>query len=85
MKPKDLALIAVSVIVGIIISIFVGKLIFGKSIAQQTVEVVPPISSSLPTPDSRYFNDKSIDPTQFINIGNSQNSAPFASGTNSKP
>ena len=85
MKPKDFAIIAVSIFVGAVISIFVGKLVFGKSINQQTVEVVPSISSNLPAPDSRYFNSGSIDATQFINIGNNQNSAPFSSGSNSKP
>ncbi len=85
MKPKDFAIIAVSIFVGGAISIFVGKLVFGKSISHQSVEIVPRISSSLPIPDNRYFNTSSIDATQFINISNNQNSAPFSSGNNSRP
>ena len=49
------------------------------------VPVVHPISSEFPSPqtDARYkkfFNDKALDPTQLIEIGDSKNKEPFQSG-----
>ena len=79
MKPKDFAVVGVAVILGIILSVVVGNLIFGGGSAHnKQIEIVPAISASLPKPDSRYFNSSSFDPTQFISIGNSQNPSPFA-------
>ncbi len=83
MKAKDIALIVVAVILGIIFSEVINNLVFVKSNSGQQVDVVPSISSKFPTVDSRYFNSSSIDPTLFIKIGNNQNSNPFLSSTNS--
>ena len=84
MKKNDLAVIGISIIISIIISIGLGKLLFNASSQQKTVEVVPTISANFPTNlDKSYFNNQSIDITQFISIGASQNSNPFNGQTTS--
>ncbi|HEY1835615.1 MAG TPA: hypothetical protein VGG13_02215 [Candidatus Saccharimonadales bacterium] len=78
MKQKDVALIIVIVFVSGIVSLVVSRLLFASpQNRQQQVQVVPVISASFPTPDSRYFNSKSVDPTQLIQIGNNNNKNPF--------
>lgn len=79
MKQKDLAVIIGAVILAAIISVVVSKAIFVKPSSGQQVDIVPSISSSFPKPDSKYFNSKSIDLTQFIKIGNNANTKPFSS------
>ena len=83
MKSKDYALIGASVILSAIISIFVSKLLFSSSTAGQQVDIVPSISSKWPSPDPRYFNNSSIDLTQFISIGNNSNPNPFGTSNSS--
>ncbi len=80
MKSKDMAIIGVSIILAAIISIFVSKLIFGRSASSQQVDLVPAISANWPQPDSRFFNSSSVDLTQFISIGNNSNPNPFGTG-----
>ncbi len=78
MKQKDIALIAIIVIVSAILSLFISKAIFASpKNRQQQVEVVQPISASLPKPDSRYFNNSAFDPAQSITIGQNTNPDPF--------
>lgn len=79
MKQKDIALILVIAFFGAILALVLSNFIFGSSeTRQQEAEVVEPISATFPTPDQRYFNDKSIDPTQLIQIGNNHNTDPFS-------
>jgi hypothetical protein len=79
MKQKDIALILVIAFFGAILALVFSNLIFGSSQSrQQEVEVVEPISADFPTPDQRYFNSKSINPTQLIEIGNNHNTDPFS-------
>ena len=80
MKQKDIALIILIVGIAGIISFFVSKQLFAPpKNRQQPVEVVQPISTDFPKPDSRYFNNKSFDPTQTITIGGNANPDPFSS------
>ena len=83
MKPKDIALVVVAVILGIIFSEVINNLVFVPPNQGQQVDVVPTISGKFPSVDSRYFNSKSIDLTQFIKIGNNQNPSPFLSSSTS--
>lgn len=78
MKEKDIALIIVIAFVSAIISFVVSNKIFvTPANRQQEVEVVDKVYSSFQTPDSRYFNSNSIDPTHTPSIGtNNQN--PFS-------
>jgi len=82
MKPKDLGLIAGAIVLGIVVSVVVSKLVFVSPTSGQQVDIVPTLPVSFPSPDSRYFNKSSLDPTQFIRIGNNSNPNPFSAGTN---
>lgn len=78
MKQKDVALIIVIAFVSAIVSLVASRLLFASpQNRQQQVQVVPAITASFPSPDSRYFNSSSIDPTQLIQIGNNNNTNPF--------
>jgi len=78
MKQKDIALIAIVVLISIVFSLVLSKFLFAPKNHQQQVEIVQPISADFPMPDSHYFNDKSIDPTKLITIGNNTNPDPFS-------
>ena len=78
MRQKDMMVIVTVVIVSAILSIVVSKMLFTKPQNRQVeVEVVTPISADVPDPDKRFFNGNAIDPTQAIQIGNSNNPDPF--------
>lgn len=78
MKQKDLIIIMVVVFVSGFSSLFISNWLFASpSDLSAEVEVVDPITTDFPTPDTRYFNVNSIDPTQNITIGNDQNTEPF--------
>lgn len=78
MKQKDIALIAVIVIISGMLSFFVSHLLFAPpKNRQQKVEVVDLITTDFSLPSNKYFNTQSIDPTQLILIGNSSNLTPF--------
>jgi hypothetical protein len=80
MKQKDLSLILFIIGLSAIVSFIVSsKLISTPKNRQQQVEVVEKISSEFVTPDKKYFNDKALDPTQTIEIGNDSNEKPFGS------
>ena len=82
MKQKDIAIVIVVAFVSAVASLLVSRLLFASpQKQQQQVEVVPAITASFPSPDSRYFNSSSIDPTQLIQIGNNNNTNPFNSGS----
>jgi hypothetical protein len=77
MKQKDIAVIVVIVIVSAVLAAVASKLIIRPTDKQQQVEVVQAITTDFPTPDPRYFNANSIDPTLPIQIGGNTNSDPF--------
>ena len=79
MKQKDIALIAVIVVISAVASLLISKAVFASpEKRQQAVEVVQPISSDFAAPDTRYFNSSAIDPTQTITIGGNANPDPFS-------
>ncbi len=81
MKQKDIALIIVLVFVSGVVSFLLSGWIFAKPAdRQQRAEVVDVITSDFPAPNTKYFNGNSIDPTQLIQIGNSNNPNPFSGG-----
>jgi len=78
MKQKDVALIIVIAFISAAMSFVVSRLIFASPAnRQQQVDVVQAINANFPTPDPRYFNSNSIDPTQLIQIGNTTSPNPF--------
>ncbi len=79
MKQKDIALIIILVFISGVLSFVVSGMVFGKpSTHNQQAEVVDVITSDFSLPSSKYFNNNSVDPTQLIQIGNSNNPNPFA-------
>ncbi|HSX06140.1 MAG TPA: hypothetical protein VLG92_00280 [Candidatus Saccharimonadia bacterium] len=81
MKQKDVALIIVIAFISAVVSFVVSnKLFVTPSNRQQKVEVVDPITASFQTPDSKYFNSSSIDPTQSSSVGSDSNQNPFSGG-----
>jgi hypothetical protein len=82
MKRKDLGLIAMIVVISGVISFFLSNLLFRVPKNQEAkVEVVQPITADFVQPDTRYFNSNSVDPTQNITIGGSENPTPFNNKT----
>jgi hypothetical protein len=78
MKQKDIFLIVVVVIISVIVATVVSKqIIANPKNRQQKVEVVQAIQPDFQTPDKKYFNSNSIDPTQLIRIGDNSNKKPF--------
>ena len=77
MKQKDIALIIVIVFISGVISWFVSKALFGSTIGNQKAEVVQKIDTTFPTPDTKYFNSHSNDPTQLIQLSPNNNNNPF--------
>ena len=78
MKQKDVALVIVIAAISAIISFVVSGALFSSTPSrQQTAQVVPVISSTFTLPSNKYFNNQSIDPTQIIQIGPSNNSNAF--------
>ncbi len=78
MKQKDIAIIVVAVVISGVLSFVISSKLFAIPQDQQAeVEVIEPITSDFPQPDARYFNAKSVNPTQSIEIGEDQNPQPF--------
>lgn len=78
MKQKDIVLVIVIAFVSAIISFVVSNALFASPKSRnQTIEVVQAINANFPSPNAKYFNNQSIDPTQLIQIGSSNNNAPF--------
>ncbi|HVV66705.1 MAG TPA: hypothetical protein VHB72_01385 [Candidatus Saccharimonadales bacterium] len=85
MKQKDIALIILIAFISAIAAYFISNAIFAPpQNRQQQVEVVNPITSDFPKPDSAYFNPNAFDPTQPITLGGNANPDPFSS-TSSTP
>ena len=81
MKQKDLALIILIVGSSGIVSFTVSHFLFATpQNRQQNVAVVDQITPQFATPNPQFFNSQSIDPTQLIEVQNSNNSNPFGSG-----
>lgn len=78
MKQKDIAVLALVIVVSGIISLFISKYIFDKPAnRQQQVESVDVITAKFTQPSTAYFNSNSIDPTQTINVNSNSNNNIF--------
>lgn len=81
MKQKDIALIAVVAIISAVLSIVLSNVLLGGPDNKQLkAEVVDKVTSDFPKPDTKYFNKDSVNPSRTINIGDSNNAAPFSGG-----
>ena len=87
MKRKDLMIIAATAFIAAIFSIILSGALLGSPkknpIKVPSVDVINAIFPSPQTDDTfkPFFNQKAIDPTQLIQIGNQTNSAPFQTDT----
>lgn len=80
MKQKDLTLIIVVVFISGVFSYLISNYLFASDKnRQEKVEVVEPITAEFVQPSNKYFNDKSVDPTGTITIGENNNNQPFKS------
>lgn len=78
MKQKDIALIVVIAIVSGVFAMVLSRVFFASADdKKQSAEVVDVITSEFSTPPTKYFNSNSIDPTQLIQIEESNNPNPF--------
>lgn len=78
MKQKDIAVMIVIVfIAGVLSFVIANVFVQPPSKKPQKVEVVEKISSDFKTPDNKYFNQQSVNPTKLIQIGDSSNQNPF--------
>lgn len=72
MKSRDILLLVVVGFFSGVVSIIASNFIFtSASNRDMTAEVVDPISSEFQRPDPNFFNQDSINPTQLIEIGGS--------------
>ena len=78
MKQKDILLLSVIVVSTGIVSLVISNLFISSPKNRSTaVEVVDVITPEFKSPDKKYFNENSIDPTKNISIGDNLNSDPF--------
>lgn len=78
MKQQDIAVVVVVAIFSVIAATLASNVLFSFTGGrQQEAAVVDPISATFKQPDTAYFNNQSVDPTQIIRIGDSANETPF--------
>jgi len=83
MKRKELiTVVVVAIASGLLSLVIAGALFSSPSQRNSKVPLVQPISSTFPDvkndPNYNFFlNPSALDPTQPIQIGNSQNNTPF--------
>ena len=82
MKSKDIATLVVVGVITALFSAVVSMLLFSPPKHDAKAPEVEVISNKMPDikndPDYNViFNDKALDPTQPVQIGGNQNSAPF--------
>lgn len=78
MKQKDIAFIILISAVSAVVSFAASHILFATPANRhQNVAVVDKISTQFSTPNPQFFNSQSIDPTQLIEVQNSNNSNPF--------
>lgn len=78
MKSKDWSTIIIIAFVAAILSLVITNLTIGsRSSNKLKVEKVTPLTDNFPLPSSKYFNSRSINPTQEIKIGEDSNENPF--------
>ncbi|MCA9349373.1 hypothetical protein KC878_04530 [Candidatus Saccharibacteria bacterium] len=77
MRQKDIALIVFASGMSALIAFALGNYVLGGTNRSTNVETVQAITAEFQLPDSRFFNDNSLNPTTTIQIGDSNNPNPF--------
>ena len=80
MKQKDIAILIAVAFMSAVFSLLLSNVFFSSPKDAQKVETVDAISADFPSPNKKYFNEKSVDPSKLVEIGNSSNQNPFGSG-----
>lgn len=79
MKKNDLAALVAIIVVAGVIAYFIANAVIGQPKNNPVqVEQVTAIAPTFPAPDSRVFNDQSIDPTVEISGDGQSSQQPFA-------
>lgn len=83
MKQKDIALIVVVIALSTVLSVLTMNFLFGGARSKpEKVIVVEKIPTDFPSVEKRYFNENSINYTQLIQIGPTENPKPFGNVSN---
>lgn len=78
MKRSDIAVIILLVSLSLMFGYFVGGAVFSKNEPRtEKVQAAEAITAEVQVPDGRIFNEKAINPTVQVNIGESANQKPF--------
>ncbi len=79
MKKNDMVTIVAIAIFAAVFALVLSQIIFGKQSKKMSAEKVDPISAQFnkPAEDDSIFNSRAIDPTQLIQIGDTNNKDPF--------
>lgn len=77
MKRKDFNLIFTAAIISAVFALVISRVFISSNAGNQKAEIIDPITAEFKTPDTKYFNNDSINPTQQIRIGENQNDQPF--------
>lgn len=78
MKKNEIALLILIIAVSVGIAYAVGQSIFGNVTTKKVeVETAKPISADVTSPSEFIFNDKAINPTVQVRIGDPNNQQPF--------
>ena len=78
MKQKDVALLIFIAVISGMVAYTASHFLFATPAnRQKQVAVVRPISTDFATPDPRFFNSQSIDPSRSIEVGGNNNPNPF--------
>lgn len=80
MKQKDIALIIIIVFISGVLSFVISNKFISPPKHDLKAAKVEPISSDFTEPSNKYFNDKSVNPTQLIRIDSNSNKSPFDGG-----
>lgn len=73
MKQKDIVLFIAVGVVSAVFAYVLSSVIVSPGTKDATAEVVDEITTEFLPPDSRYFNEQSINPTQLIEIKDQSN------------
>lgn len=77
MKKEALTIGLVAIVSAFLSIVLSGLFLSTPADRAQKVEVVEPISTTFEIPSDTYFNAKSVNPAQNIQIGTDPNSKPF--------
>lgn len=77
MKEKDIAIIIIIVFVSGVLSFFISNKFISSPKHDLKAAQVEAITSDFNEPSNKYFNDKSVNPTQLIRIDANSNQSPF--------